>query len=151
MSITISTVHTIRALADEGSFDIDLTVAGMGRIDFSYLPGDTAPVAVALAAWLAANPSFPIEQYEPPPDPPASLPALKPYQFWGAVRANGYEASLHEWVAGIADPVQQAVASAMLEFSLEFRRDHPTIEAARVYLEMTESALDDLWIWAATL
>ncbi|MCR6672204.1 hypothetical protein [Devosia ginsengisoli] len=151
MSTIIATVHTIKALAEEGSFDIDLTVEDLGRINYTYLPGDDAPVAVALTAWLAANPSFPVELYEPPPEPPVVLPTLKPYQFWGAVRAQGYEVTLHDWVASITDPVEQALASSMLEFSLEFRRNHPMIEAARVYLEMSESDLDNLWSWAATL
>ena len=76
---------------------------------------------------------------------------LKPYQFWGAVRATGHEQALKDWVTGIEDPVQQGIASAMLEYSLEFRRDHPLIEAARVHLEMSEGELNDLWLWGLTL
>ena len=76
---------------------------------------------------------------------------LKPYQFWAAVRATGHEVDLIAWVEGITDPVQKGIASAMLEFSLEFRRDHPLIEAARVHLDMTEGELNDLWLWGLTL
>lgn len=89
----------------------------------------------------------------PPYVPPATNPylPLKPYQFWGAVRATGHEQPLKDWVTGIEDPVQQALASAMLEFSLEFRRDHPLMEAARVELGMSEQELNDLWLWGLTL
>lgn len=87
----------------------------------------------------------------PPPEPPSPYIPLKPYQFWGAVRALGHEQDLKDWVAVIADPVQRGIASAMLEFSLEFRRDHPLIDAARVHLGMTETELDDLWLWGLTL
>ena len=82
---------------------------------------------------------------------PSPYQPLKPYQFWGAVRATGHEIDLHGWVDTIADPVQKGIASAMLEFSLEFRRDHPLIEAARIHLGMTETELNDLWLWGLTL
>lgn len=85
-----------------------------------------------------------------PPEANLYLP-LEPYQFWGAVRATGHEIDLHAWVDTIADPVQKGIASAMLEFSLEFRRDHPLIEAARIHLGMTETELNDLWLWGLTL
>ena len=97
-----------------------------------------------IVAWEAGQTVFSL--------PPASpfLP-LKPYQFWGAVRATGHEQDLADWVADIADPVQRGIASAMLEFSLTFRRDHPLIEAARIHLGMTETELNDLWLWGLTL
>lgn len=100
-----------------------------------------------IAGWEADGNTIPayVSALSNPFDP------LKPYQFWGAVRATGYEQSLKDWVAAIQDPVQLGIASAMLEFSLEFRRDHPLIEAARVALEMTEVELDALWLWGLTL
>ena len=97
-----------------------------------------------IAAWEA-------EQAANPPPPHNPYLPLKPYQFWGAVRATGHEIDLHAWVDTIADPVQKGIASAMLEFSLEFRRDHPLIEAARIHLGMTETELNDLWLWGLTL
>lgn len=84
------------------------------------------------------------------PDTNPYIP-LKPYQFWGAVRALGYEQDLQDWVAAIADPVEKGIASAMLEYSLEFRRDHPLMETARQVLGMSEVELDTLWIWGLTL
>lgn len=91
------------------------------------------------------------EASKPVLEAPSPFLPLKPYQFWGAVRATGHEIDLLAWVDAIADPVQKGIASAMLEFSLEFRRDHPLIEAARVHLEMTEQELNDLWLWGLTL
>ena len=87
----------------------------------------------------------------PIPLPEVPYPPLKPYQFWGAVRATGHETALTTWVGAMTDPVQKGIASAMLEFSLEFRRDHPLIEAARLHLEMSEAELNDLWLWGLTL
>ena len=101
-------VHSVVELADEGSFDFDVSVDDLGRMNFTLVPGDTAPLAQALTAWLGANPSWPIVEYEPPPEGPNVLPNLKPYQFWGAVRATGYEGDLQAWVTEITDPVQQA-------------------------------------------
>lgn len=105
------------------------------------------------AAFMAEIEGF---DFPAPVAPPLVTPAspyvpLKPYQFWGAVRATDNEQRLKDWVATIADPAEQGVASAMLEFSLEFRRDHPLMEAARVALEMSETELNDLWIWGLTL
>lgn len=100
-----------------------------------------------IAEWEAEGNTIPA--YESPAADPFA--PLKPYQFWGAVRATGHEIDLHAWVDTIADPVQKGIASAMLEFSLEFRRDHPLIEAARIHLEMTETELNDLWLWGLTL
>ena len=104
---------------------------------------------VAQIGWAFADGNF-SDPYVPPPPASLYLP-LKPYQFWGAVRATGHEIDLHTWVDTIADPVQKGIASAMLEFSLEFRRDHPLIEAARIHLGMTETELNDLWLWGLTL
>ncbi len=100
-----------------------------------------------IAEWETEGNTIPA--YEPPATNPFA--PLKPYQFWGAVRATGHEIDLNAWVDTIADPVQKGIASAMLEFSLEFRRDHPLIEAARIHLEMTETELNDLWLWGLTL
>ena len=100
-----------------------------------------------IAEWEAEGNT--ISAYVPPIANPY-LP-LKPYQFWGAVRATGHETALTTWVGAMTDPVQKGIASAMLEFSLEFRRDHPLIEAARLHLEMTEQELNDLWLWGLTL
>lgn len=95
-----------------------------------------------IALWEAEQAAF---------EPESPYLPLKPYQFWGAVRATGNEQPLKDWVAAIADPVQQALASAMLEYSLEFRRDHPLMEAARIELGMSETELNDLWLWGLTL
>ncbi|MFP9138693.1 hypothetical protein ACLI1C_16055 [Devosia sp. XGJD_8] len=101
-----------------------------------------------IAEWEAEGNTIPAYV---PPDAPSPFVPLKPYQFWGAVRATGHETALTTWVGAMTDPVQKGIASAMLEFSLEFRRDHPLIEAARVHLEMSEAELNDLWLWGLTL
>lgn len=95
------------------------------------------------------------EQFTPPDSetgPPISpYQPLKPYQFWGAVRATGHEAALRAWVAAIEDPVQKGIASAMLDFSLEFRFDHPLMEPARLHLGLSPQEFQDLWLWGLTL
>ena len=123
---------------------IDATIEGI-RMTVPDAPGNRHRQQIA--EWEAAGNAIPA--YTPPNVTPFG--PLKPYQFWGAVRATGHEQDLADWVAAIADPVQRGIASAMLEFSLEFRRDHPLIEAARVHLGMTEIELDDLWLWGLTL
>lgn len=95
-----------------------------------------------VAAWEAEQANY---------EPPSPYRPLKPYQFWGAVRATDHEQDLKDWVATIEDPMQRGIASAMMEFSLEFRRDHPLMEAARVALGMSEQELNDLWLWGLTL
>lgn len=70
---------------------------------------------------------------------------LEPDRFWFAVRAADYEAELRAWVAGLNDPegpdydpVAWAWASAKLDFSKHFERDHPLVEAARCAIGMSE-------------
>lgn len=93
------------------------------------------------------------------PEPvPELFPALKPYQFWAVMRATGHEAGLRSWIAALNDeshpsydPVAWAHASAIIDFSLEYRRDHPLVEAARQVIGVDETELDDLWRYAASL
>lgn len=97
--------------------------------------------------------------FSPPPSPvPEPFPVLKPYQFWAVMRATGHEAGLRAWVASLNDPENEAYdpltwanASAIIDFSLEYRRDHPLVEAAQQVMGVSVSELDDLWRYAATL
>lgn len=100
-----------------------------------------------IAEWEAEGNTIP-PYVEPEVNP---FVTLKPYQFWTAVRAASYEEDLNAWVTGMEDPVQKAMASSILEFSLEFRYDHPFIEMARSALAISELELQTLWIWAAGL
>ena len=113
------------------------------------------PVEGKLRVFNAASKTWSYkDQYTPPPvDPvePDPFPPLKPYQFWGVVRAYGYEQPLWDFVNAIGDPTEKGIASAMLEFSLEFRRDHPLIEQARVALNLTNEELNHLWTVGTSL
>lgn len=116
----------------------------------TWWAGPNVEITIDFLGDPAAQGLLPNNPYVPPPTPSPFLP-LKPYQFWGAVRALGYEQDLKDWVATIVDPVERGIASAMLEYSLEFRRDHQLMAAARLALGMTESELDSLWLWGLTL
>lgn len=103
-------------------------------------------------------PTFVHELADAPEPEPDVLPDLKPYQFWAVMRATGHEAGLRAWVASLGDenspnydPLAWANASAIIDFSLEYRRDHPLVEAARQVMGVAETELDDLWHYAATL
>lgn len=83
---------------------------------------------------------------------------LKPYQFWAVMRSTGHEAQLRDWVASFNDaespnydPVSWAYASSVIDYSLEYRREHPLVEAAREVMGITVGELDDLWRYAASL
>lgn len=78
------------------------------------------------------------------------FPHLEPDQFWGVLRATGYEQPLRDWIATIEDPVQRAFVSAKLEFAKHFERDHPLIDEARAALALSEAELDDLWKFGAS-
>lgn len=91
-----------------------------------------------------------IADYEAPPEPSPYQP-LRPYQFWTAVRATDNESSLRTWASALEDPLQKAAATSMLEFSLEYRYDHPLMDAARAVLDIPENEFQDLWLWAMTL
>ena len=78
------------------------------------------------------------------------LPDLEPDQFWGAVRAFGYEEGIRAWVAGIEDPVARGFLSAKLDFAKHFERLHPFVEEARLALGLSDEELDSLWIFAAS-
>ena len=100
-----------------------------------------------IAEWEAEGNTIPA--YVPPPVNPFT--PLQPYQFWTAVRATNHEADLLTWVANLQNPLEKASASSMLEFSLEYRREHPFIGIAGQVLGMTAEELDTLWLWAKTL
>ncbi|HWJ89106.1 MAG TPA: hypothetical protein VNS12_13645 [Pelagibacterium sp.] len=80
----------------------------------------------------------------------AEFPNLEPDQFWGVLRATGYEQPLRAWIDAIEDPVQRGFVSAKLEFAKHFERDHPLIEEARLALDIPELELDDLWKYGAS-
>lgn len=110
-------------------------------------------------------PTFVHDLVDAPEPEPERLPDLKPYQFWAVMRATGHEAGLRAWVANLNDPgpdpenptnpnydpLAWANASAIIDFSLEYRRDHPLVDAARQVMGVDEEELDDLWRYAATL
>jgi hypothetical protein len=97
---------------------------------------------VTQAEYEAAEAAEMVAREPAAPDP---LRPLSPYQFWGVVKATGYEDDLRDLVAAIEDPVQKAFSESMLEYSLEFRRDHPLVEQMRVALGMSEEELNALW------
>lgn len=84
------------------------------------------------------------------PSPLRALPNLEPDQFWGILRATGYEQAVHNWVASIEDPMHRGFVSAKLEYAKYFERNHPMIEAARVAIGMSAQELDQLWAWGAS-
>jgi hypothetical protein len=115
------------------------------------------PDFAASKGWIVATPGvqtgwlYDGENFAPPDAPgPEPLAPLQPWQFWAALRIAGYETDVKAYVAGLDQP-QQAVAASMLEFSLEYRRDHPLVEAIRVELGMTPAELDGLWSSALAL
>ncbi|GHA15049.1 hypothetical protein GCM10007989_07250 [Devosia pacifica] len=95
--------------------------------------------------------------YEPPepepvPEPTHNLTPLQPWQFWAMMRLTGQEQTVRDYIASLNDeesenydPQSWAVASAIIDHSLEYRRDHPLVEDLRQLVGMTESQLDDLW------
>ncbi len=80
----------------------------------------------------------------------AEFPDLEPDEFWGVLRATGYEQPLRDWIAAIEDPIQRGFVSAKLEFAKYFERDHPLVEEARLALGVSEIELDDLWKFGAS-
>jgi hypothetical protein len=78
-----------------------------------------------------------------------AFPNLEPDQFWGVLRATGYEQPLRDWIATIADPAERGFVSAKLEFAKFFERDHPLIEAAQMALGIADGELDALWRYGA--
>lgn len=80
----------------------------------------------------------------------AEFPNLEPDQFWGVLRATGYEQPLRAWIEAIEDPVHRGFISAKLEFAKHFERDHPLIEEARLALGIPEVEMDDLWKYGAS-
>jgi hypothetical protein len=82
--------------------------------------------------------------------PPEPLPDLQPYQFRAMLKLSGREADLLSFIAGLEEPAR-SVASAKLEYTLVFRRDHDLVEQARQALGMSSDELDDLWGQAAAI
>lgn len=85
-------------------------------------------------------------EFSPPvaPDPGPNLSPLEPWRFWAMMKLTDNESVVRTYVDNLDDP-QKSVASAMLEFSLEYRRDHQLVEAIRQLLSMDNEQLDALW------
>jgi len=84
---------------------------GAVTIPFTYAPGDTNGLGPQVAAWLAANPEFPIGDYVPPTDlAPVSIDAVKT-EASRRIAATGLGWMVEREVSGGA-PIPQAVKDA---------------------------------------
>lgn len=78
------------------------------------------------------------------------FPNLEPDQFWFAVRLQGLEEPLREWIAGL-DPLSYAMVSAKVDFAKFFERDHPFILEALEALGIPENEFDAMWQYAGNV
>lgn len=153
----IEVIEGTAVYSDENGTLIDCYVLVDGEeMPYTAKAGDesTSYVWDIITSGLAGS----ISTYVPPYPKPEYFPFLKPYQFWTVMRATGHESDLRNWVSSLNDeqspnydPVAWAYASSVIDYSLEYRREHSLVEAAREVMGVTEEQLDDLWRYASTL
>lgn len=87
-----------------------------------------------------------------------SFPNLQPDQFWFALRMSGYESDLLNWIATFNDPEHEnynvhswAFISSRLEKATFFERDNDLIKEAQLALGMSDTELDTIWSYAASM
>lgn len=127
---------------------------------------EASPAFAASQGWVAAPEGtgrgdlFDGESFskaEAPPRGP-NLSPLAPWRFRAMLRASGHEPEVLAWLAALNDPAepvydpqQWAVASAILEYSIEYRFDHPLTEQLRLAVGMSLEQLKTLWNAAHSL
>jgi len=114
--------------------------------DGACIPPDPAnrDYQAALAAVAAGDT---IGAYVAPPPP---LPDLAPYQFRAMLVLSGKQAALDAFMAAMPDP-QKTIAQAKLDYSLSFQRDNTLVLAAQQALDLTDAAMNALWLQAAAI
>lgn len=77
--------------AIDGRLDLSIEADlgnGTETLPYTYAPGETHGLGPQVAAWLSANPDFPIGAYVPPPDPEPA--PLRPYLLaMGQIKTDG--------------------------------------------------------------
>lgn len=144
-------IHSAKASSVDGMLiDFDLTLDLDGeetRTWYTFSPDDTAPVALDLAAFIVANPSYPVAAYEPPP---AVIPDLAPYQFRAMLKLSGKQDDLYAFIEALPEPAK-TIAQSKLEFSLVFKRDNDLVLAAKDALDLSDEELNTLWLQASEI
>lgn len=86
------------------------------------------------------------------------IPTLQPDQFWFALRMSGYESDLLNWIATFNDPEHEnynvlswAFISSRLEKATFFERDNDLIKEAQLALGISDTELDAIWSYAASM
>lgn len=120
----------------------DVDPQALGRpADWTAIDGEGGAIGDTWTGTQFVRPPAP----EPEPIVPESVTraqgkaALVQAQLWPGVLA---------YVAGIADPTQQALAEIALHDTLEWRRDSPFLAAAAAGLGLSSEQLDALFIAA---
>lgn len=99
--------------------------------------------------WVRSGPGQP---FGPPAAPEPAVPeSVTRAQGKAALIGAGLWPGVQAYVAGIADPTQQALADVALNDTLEWRRDSPFLAACADGMGLSPEQLDALFISAAQI
>ena len=123
--------------------------AGPQPLPYGWAPGDPHGLGPQIDAYMAANPSFPIAAYSPPP--PSTNPndyPLRPDQFFAMLDIAGLTNAVNTAIAAIPDATQRAIAKAKLNHTLIFERSNPLFNSLKGAVGMTDAQIDAMWMQA---
>ncbi|WP_225784659.1 hypothetical protein [Xenophilus sp. Marseille-Q4582] len=134
---------TTAAILDAAGVVINIIVADPAEVPGS-VPGEGGAIG---DTWDGSG-------FVRPPQPeaePVVPESVTRAQGKAALVQAGLWAGVLAYVAGIADPTQQALAEIALHDTLEWRRDSPFLAAAAAGLGLTSAQLDALFISAVEI
>ncbi|MDK1489682.1 hypothetical protein QN219_06370 [Sinorhizobium sp. 7-81] len=151
-NISLNSVGVVTATAEEGVFVVccNITDAEGQTYDTDYCsrPDDPYGLSPAVRAWLAANPSFPIQPFVPPTMDQirAGMPPLTARQLrLGLVNSGLALAQVDAVIEAMPDGPEKETARIEWEYATTFVRGHAFITAISGALGLSEMEIDKMW------
>lgn len=131
-----------------GGIDMEIEHPEFGWIPFTAHPDDTEAHGRELyeEALASAAPADTV------PEPEVVMPTLTPRQLWlAALQAGVTKAAVLAAVELVEDPEEREYMRIELNEATSYSRHHPAVEKLALIMNMPESQIDTLWVWASTL
>ena len=144
-------VKNLRYSMPDGSMiDMDVHFVDLGGfVPFTASPNDDMAHGRELYAKAKAGEFGPIEVYVAPPEPVPQV--VTRAQGKAALISAGLWDAVLDYVSGIQDSTERALAEVALHDTLEWRRDSPFLNAAAAAIGLTSEDLDNLFRSAAKI
>ncbi|MBP1882378.1 hypothetical protein [Sinorhizobium mexicanum] len=154
-NISLNSVVAVAATTEENVLVVHCNITDIEgqTYDTSYCsrPDDPYGLNPAVRAWLATNPSFPIQPFAPPTaaEIRAGMPALTARQLRIGLVNNGFApARVDAVIETMPEGPEKETARIEWEYATTFVRGHPFISVVGGALGLSEAQIDEIW-WTA--